>query len=307
MRAKKKNPRRFYPDEDFVGVSFGRLTVVRQADVVSTPSGGKVRRMECACECGKRMTVRLPHLKNGHTQSCGCLKIETTRKNNTTHGLSRTPTYNSWLKLVERGTGKSDRKLYADRGIKVCKRWLKFENFLKDMGVKPKGRFSIDRINNDKGYFPSNCRWATDKQQARNTRGNLTVELYGKKIKLFELSEALGVDHNRVRNRIRLGWSVEKALHEKPNPNLKLLTYKGETLNQKQMAEKHGISMSIFSQRIGKLGWSLEKAIETPVAHMPKRRSTPFVPVCPNCQGELSRYLESRYGVCSKCHSNQRS
>ncbi len=125
----------------------------------------------CLCDCGKEQFVRLSHLSNGHTKSCGCLHLEIVSK--VKHGMTGTPTFSSWANMINRCKNpKCDRWLcYGGRGISVCKRWLKFENFYKDMGVRPKG-LTLDRINNDGNYTPSNCRWATNIQQANNKRRN---------------------------------------------------------------------------------------------------------------------------------------
>ena len=130
------------------------------------------------CDCGKIRSVWKSHLINGHTKSCGCLLKDCLVKRNTTHGNSKTRFYKIWKKLNDRCNNPKckDYKYYGGRGIKKCLRWYKFENFHKDMfekyakhikkfGIK---NTTIDRINNNKGYYPHNCRWATMLQQVRN-------------------------------------------------------------------------------------------------------------------------------------------
>lgn len=116
------------------------------------------------CDCGVRRIMFAPSLtrKNGAVRSCGCTK---------THGMTNTPTYSSWVNMWQRVKGnKPDyKKNYSDRGIKVCFRWMKFENFYSDMGHKPQSK-TLDRINNDGDYEPGNCRWATPQQQRHNRR-----------------------------------------------------------------------------------------------------------------------------------------
>jgi hypothetical protein len=124
---------------------------------------------ECICECGTKRMVILKDLKNGKSKSCGCVFVK--------HGLYKHPNYRNWVAMNVRCRNK-DNKNYLDygaKGIKVCKRWhittrAGFENFNKDMGVKPSENHSIDRINNSKGYNPDNCRWADNKVQSNNRR-----------------------------------------------------------------------------------------------------------------------------------------
>lgn len=136
----------------------------------------------CRCDCGSYVNVRGSFLRNGNTQSCGCLNreraAERCKDQFTSHGASRvknhTPEYQSWTAMRRRclKSGRDDFKNYGGRGITVCKRWMNdFSKFRADMGERPVGT-TLDRINNDRGYKPSNCRWATRVQQANNTRKN---------------------------------------------------------------------------------------------------------------------------------------
>ncbi len=154
--------------KDIAGKRFGRLTAVR-------PIGqNKYRAMIwlCSCDCGNNHTTTGSCLRSGESKSCGCLKADSLRAAHTTHGHSRSRTYISWQKMHERCTNHKRHRFehYGGRGIKVCKHWEKFENFLADMGERPPGT-SIDRHpDNDGNYEPTNCRWATPKQQQENTR-----------------------------------------------------------------------------------------------------------------------------------------
>ena len=129
--------------------------------------------------------------------------------------MSKTTTYKSWCHMKERclNEGNQDYPDYGGRGIQVCDRWLSFENFYADMGEKPRGRYSIDRLDTDGGYEPSNCRWATDKQQARNKRNNRAIEFNGRTQLLVEWSQETGVRQETIRYRLKHGWSVADALY----------------------------------------------------------------------------------------------
>lgn len=157
---------------DLTGQSFNRWTVVARAE---NSKAGQTRWL-CRCVCGNEAIVQAAALKDRHSQSCGCLKVETTIKRFTTHGHGSasgvSPTYNSWVGMIARCTSPTHKSYarYGGRGIKVCKRWLdSFENFLTDMGERPDG-LSIDRIDVNGNYTLKNCRWATATEQAREKR-----------------------------------------------------------------------------------------------------------------------------------------
>ena len=207
---KQKNPRKRI---DLVGQKFGRLTVIKRM------GNDKYRnsRWLCLCECGKEKIIRGSHLKSGDIKSCGCLQKEELIKRSTTHGHKsegRVPkTYMAWCNMIQRCTN-SKHKHYQDyggRGIKVCKRWIKFENFLEDMGIPKKG-LTLDRIDNSKGYCKSNCRWATRKEQQRNTRRNHMISYNGKTQCMSEWAEQTGISASAILWRLNHGWSIEKAL-----------------------------------------------------------------------------------------------
>lgn len=152
------------------GQVFSRLQVL--SDAPAKTVGGR-RHWECMCLCGTVVIVSGSHLNNGNTRSCGCLCKEETKRAVTKHGKSRSRAYTSWAGMLYRCEVSSCTRhdYYGGRGISVCDRWHKFENFYSDMGNPPHG-YSIDRIDNDLGYSPENCRWATQNTQMQNTSMN---------------------------------------------------------------------------------------------------------------------------------------
>lgn len=196
---------------DLDGQRFGRLTVVGRAERPDTKSGAYVYWM-AECDCGGKAVVRSSRLVSGETQSCGCLRVERIKAANTSHGMTNTKTWKVWSSMWERCTNEASPhfKGYGARGISVCERWKEFPNFLEDMGVKPAGK-SLDRINNNGNYEPSNCRWADCKTQSRNRRSSVVVNLNGRAVLSAEIADALGVDPSVISRRLRAGWSAERA------------------------------------------------------------------------------------------------
>lgn len=152
---------------DLIGKTFGRLLVIKE---VGRDKQGSIL-WKCQCRCGNITIANGSALKSGRKRSCGCLVIEA----RITHGMTKTPTYRSWRHMLDRCNNPKNNSYshYGGRGIFVCKEWLgSFETFLKDMGERPerpKG-LSIERLNNNDGYSPSNCVWASRTDQMRNQR-----------------------------------------------------------------------------------------------------------------------------------------
>jgi len=153
---------------DLAGKKFNLLTVVSQA-----PSDKAGAAWTCLCDCGETATVNSLKLRTGSTKSCGHLKADRIGLSNRTHGLAnKTKTYRTWKEMRQRclNPNATQWKWYGGRGVSICERWSTYENFLSDMGERPDGR-TIDRKDSDGNYEPSNCRWATQKEQAVTNRG----------------------------------------------------------------------------------------------------------------------------------------
>lgn len=158
--------------------------------------------------------MRPDNLMSGHTGSCGCMKGARITKRKTRHGMAGTPTYISWLSMHERCTNPKFKQFhdYGGRGIRICERWELFESFLADMGERPPGR-TLDRWpDNDGNYEPGNCRWATPKEQARNSRSPKFVQFRGNLLTYKEAAKEAGIGYSTLRKRIRRGATPEQAL-----------------------------------------------------------------------------------------------
>ena len=156
---------------DISGQTFGRWTVIQRV---------KVDHWLCRCSCGTEKVCHGSHIKSGRSRSCGCLRIESNHARGT-HRMSYSSTFRIWAGMRQRCYNPTNKafRYYGGRGIQVCARWFEFENFLEDMGLRPAGR-SIDRINNDGHYMPSNCRWATTREQRLNSRHPVLASQRGK-------------------------------------------------------------------------------------------------------------------------------
>lgn len=199
---------------DLIGRRFGKLVVKERKD------NGKFRnsRWLCKCDCGNEKIIAGFHLTNKSkpTQSCGCLKKDCNLKHGHARNGKESRTHSIWYHMIRRCKNKNDENYYG-RGITVCDRWNpkkggSFENFLEDMGECPPG-LSLDRIDNNKGYYKENCRFTTNQVQARNTRSNTNYTFKGKTQCLKAWSIEYKINYGTLYTRIHtLNWSIEKSL-----------------------------------------------------------------------------------------------
>lgn len=168
------------------GDRFGRLVVISRAPRSTNPKEGK--RWLCQCDCGSpTRIVRQISLTKGLTLGCGCVGREHRINNNTRHGLARSAEYSIWSNMLQRCENPNDKAFnrYGGRGITVFEGWKDFKNFITDMGPRPKG-MSLERKDNNDGYNPDNCKWATRAEQARNKRSNRYVIFEGQEMVLHD-------------------------------------------------------------------------------------------------------------------------
>lgn len=204
--------------KDLTGMKFGRLVVVGSAGERRYPCGDTKRVWKCVCECGNESTPTGGSLISGKTTSCGCYGMENMIKSRIRHGQNRrggmTRTYNIW-KLMKRrcyAPGATGYKHYGGRGIGVCAQWREsFASFYDDMGEAPPG-LTLDRVDNNGDYSPSNCRWATRAQQRRNTRSNVSITMNGKTMVVQDWAAEIGINVHTLWDRIYNGWDHVTAL-----------------------------------------------------------------------------------------------
>lgn len=201
---------------DKTGITFGMLTVLGYAG----KSESNHSKWYCRCTCGRVSKIAGSSLIAGSSKTCGVCRLPELGELHSTHGHTRwyktSPTYKTWQCMISRCTNPNNPNYpnYGGRGITVCGRWRKFDTFLKDMGCKPIG-MTIDRYpDNNGGYHPSNCRWATKKEQARNRRSNNLISFNGQCKPIEQWSEELNINRVTLWHRIfKHKWPLEKAFN----------------------------------------------------------------------------------------------
>ncbi len=197
---------------DISGMQFGRLKAISVNRIVKNRCY-----WNCDCECGNKTVVRSSSLLSGDTKSCGCLRAEILlHETYETHGMTETRLYRIWMGMKRRCKNKNLREYnrYGGRGITVCQEWLDdFMNFYNwAMANGYRDDLTLDRKDNDKGYFPNNCRWSTVKEQANNRSNNVLLFFNNELKTISEWGEELGIKDGTIRARLKRGWSVEKSL-----------------------------------------------------------------------------------------------
>lgn len=195
---------------DLTGHRYGHLTVLSRAENV-----GRFSAWECVCDCGNKTVVQSHHLRNGHTKSCGCYRKSGDSRR--THGMTNTRLHRIWAAMKARCCNENipAYKYYGGRGITICDEWKdSFEKFYA-WAVKSgyRDNLSIDRIDNNKGYSPENCRWATNKEQSNNQRSTRLLTYDGETHSLAEWADITGINYRTLIYRVNNNWDTGEALY----------------------------------------------------------------------------------------------
>lgn len=249
---------------DLTGQRFTRLLVDKR---VANNSRGRAM-WQCLCDCGKTTIVNATSLIGGNTKSCGCMKYEASIANGKAkkrHGMTKSKAWICWDSMLQRCNNPKHKSYpqYGGRGVRVCDHWRVFENFYADMG-EPDG-LTLDRIDVNGNYEKSNCRWATIKEQGRNMRSNRLLTLHGETRPMAYFTEKYGLSANLIADRLRRGWTVERAILT-PNSYIKRwLEVDGIKRPLMEIARERGIHPVTLQDRLNR-GWSVEDAISTPAS-----------------------------------------
>lgn len=213
----KRRAREMYKYEAKAGEKYGRLTLIKE-----TVRTSKKHKWLCRCDCGKYVEVSIYQMKSGECRSCGCLRDEVAgarAKAMAKHNMTHTRMYKLWSTMLKRCRNPNDKDYprYGGRGVKVCDEWkdfIKFHEWAMSHGYRDD--LSIDRIDFNGNYEPSNCRWVTLADQARNRRGVIFVEYNGDKLPITLMAEKYNIPRGRLYDRLCRGWSVEDAINRPP-------------------------------------------------------------------------------------------
>jgi len=231
------------------GDRYGRWSVISEFGISSRKNK---RKFLCRCDCGNERVVLLHELRRGNSTSCGCLQKEVAKKQMTTHGKTKTRTYNVWISMRKRCLNPNHKSYndYGGRGITICNKWLdNFENFLDDMGESPNGK-SLDRIDNNKGYYKDNCRWSSWKEQANNRRNSKIINFNGKSMCCSDWEKELNFGSGLIGKRLKNGWGMNKILTTPAKPIRVKFEYMGQIKTLSEWSKFLGISSHTLYDRL---------------------------------------------------------
>lgn len=250
----------FEASRDLTGLRQGKLQVLGPSTVPD--------RWECLCDCGTRWSVRRSAIVSAKQAGCAACARAAQRIHCEGPRGALTAEYRCWSGILERCLNPNARFYsdYGGRGITVCERWSSsYLNFLSDMGRKPSAELTIERVDNEKGYEPGNCAWATREAQRRNRRDVTLYPFRGQELLLCEIAKLCGIGAGTLAFRLRSGWDLERATSTSARPVAQnnTFTLAGETLSVAEWAARLGVTVNQLRLRIRK-GWSAERALTTP-------------------------------------------
>ena len=245
---------------DISGQRFGRLVALERVGRTLAPNGTRQSMWKCRCDCGNETVVKYIALTSGNTRSCGCWEeenrhtnmqksIEQRRKSASISfmgNLEAHPLYRTWKSMLMRCNNPNVKgyKHYGGRGIKVCDRWsghLGFENFVNDMGERPTPEHTLDRVDYNGDYEPSNCRWATHEAQCNNKRNNSYVVLNGEEITCAQLCKRYGFYYTYVTYQLRQGIDINFIIKNQLRPKEERIGHAGRRAYSKDYGNHNRI------------------------------------------------------------------
>lgn len=251
---------------DISGQKFGSLTAIERCGTCAS----RDIKWRFICDCGNEFEANGYYARSGKITTCPECARERTRTASVKHGLTNSPEFLTWTDIQTRchNPNSTSYERYGGRGIKVCEKWRNsFQAFLDDMGKRPTCDHSIDRIDNDKGYEPGNCRWATRIEQANNKRNNRLVTIGGETKTIAQWAHEHNLNAATVWRRVNEGKSGEDLLAKpwrgsRKNGRTGTLTHNGITDTMAGWSRRTGIKYSTLAMRLIRYGWPLDKALE---------------------------------------------
>lgn len=235
--------------QDLIGKKFGRLTVISEAEPKKDSRGYYVPMYHCKCDCGNELDVRYTDLLSGNTQSCGCLQSERASQARYKHGETGTKLYWAYSHMMQRCYNPKNEsyKNYGARGIEVCDEWREkpdginnFFNWAKANGFDENNKgLTLERINTNGNYEPSNCEWADNVAQANNKRTNINLNVAGHRLTVKQFSREFHCNYQTTLDRVKRGWTVEELIAIDPSVKLQSNYGLGERARQKYIEDNN--------------------------------------------------------------------
>lgn len=256
------------PKINLIGKKFGKLTVIEYAGYRATQTGKIHHQWKCACDCGGEKIATTMALTTSHCKSCGCMSHAPHHLPQTKHHLSDTRIYNVWKSMKGRCYTKSNSAYcyYGARGITVCDEWKndfsKFYEWAIANGykeVEDRNAYTIDRIDVNGNYEPSNCRWITMQEQSNNRRNNNKYMFDGEILTLREIAEKTNTDYSLLNGRITRGCSIYEAVYGTFEPAKYHYIYEGERRTIPEISKLSGVKEVTIRSRLSK-GYTIEEA-----------------------------------------------